>query len=66
MTARASYCDECKHFADRYDAPDWRTVCMLGHKPRFFMPQTMSQAHSRDWGFKRRCEDFAALPGVSA
>ncbi len=59
MTKPASYCDECKHYSlHRID--DTRTPCSLGHRPRFYIPQTMSHAHSNDWGWKRRCQDFVA------
>jgi hypothetical protein len=35
-------------------------VCRLKHKPRFYKPLTMSQAHTSNWGWKKRCADFVA------
>ena len=63
---RTPYCDECKHHADMTeDEATWKKPCVLGHKPRFYMPQTISQAHSSNWGWKRRCEDFQPLDETS-
>lgn len=59
MSKTASWCDECKHYAvDASDESTWRNVCKLSHKPRFYKPQTLSQAHGGDWGWKRVCSDF--------
>lgn len=64
MSKPAKYCDECKHYVDQEDESKWRDVCGLNHKPRFFIPQTMSQAHSKNWGWKRRCGDFVPTSEV--
>lgn len=54
---RAAHCDECKHYdADIVPHEGW--PCVEGHKPRFYIPQTMNQEHRGDYGWKRRCEDF--------
>jgi hypothetical protein len=58
MTKRSSYCDECRHYSTKH-LDDLRTPCSIGHRPRFYIPKTMSQAHSDCWGWKRRCEDFS-------
>ncbi len=58
---KASYCEDCKHYAiDPDDDTTWHRPCEFGHKPRFYRPLTLSQAHSNDWGWKRRCHDFEA------
>ncbi len=58
MSKPANYCDECRHYSmHRIDTE--RTPCSIGHRPRFYTPQNLSQAHSSDWGWKRRCPDFA-------
>lgn len=54
---KARQCDECKHY-DAEIVPYEGWPCVEGHKPRFYKPLTISQAHSGDWGWKRRCEDF--------
>jgi hypothetical protein len=54
---KAQWCDQCKHYDPKLDA-DMKSPCGKGHRPRFYKPLTISQAHSGDWGWKRRCEDF--------
>ena len=51
---KAKQCDECKNFKHL----PW---CKKGHKPRFYKPANLSDAHSGNWGFKRRCADFKEL-----
>lgn len=50
---KTRHCDECKHqkvlFVDEMK-------CTKGHKPRFYQSR---QPMSTDWGYKRKCEDFA-------
>lgn len=54
----AKNCDECKHLkTNTIDLSDF-PYCLKGHKPRLYKPQNLSDAHSGNWGFKRRCEDF--------
>lgn len=57
MSKPAKWCDECKHYSLIDDDPK-SNVCGLNHKPRFYVPQTNSQAYLNIWGWKRRCEDF--------
>ena len=57
MSNTANWCDECKHHINN-EYSTW-DVCDLGHKPRFYKPQSMRQAINGDWGWKRKCEDFA-------
>lgn len=45
-------CNDCRHFIE-----DEVMVCEMGHKPRFYLPQTISRAHAGNWGWKRRCND---------
>lgn len=62
MVSRAAkHCDECQHFVLGVEGRAWKEICALEHRPRFYIPQTLSQAHSSDWGWKRRCEDFKAV-----
>jgi hypothetical protein len=49
---KASFCEECVHF-DEVLLP--KTVCGLGHKPRFYYPRGYTFT---DYGWKRRCDDF--------
>lgn len=61
MRKQAAYCDECKHYGvNPEDDSTWDKPCTLGHRPRFYTPQTLSQAHSDAWGWKRRCADFVS------
>ena len=58
MTA-AKHCDECQHWRDGGPVND-RTGeyrCVKGHKPRWFRRR---DAGDLGYGWKRRCEDFAA------
>lgn len=55
---KAVYCDECRHYTTKH-LDDLRTPCVLLHRPRFYKPQTLSQAHSDCWGWKRICKDFS-------
>lgn len=66
MTKRtAKHCDKCTHFR-AYDAtPDGappQELCAKGHRPRFYVPTTPVDP---DWGYKRRCQDFAPVPPLS-
>lgn len=54
---KAQWCHECKHY-DAEIVPHEGWPCVEGHKPRFYKPLTLSQAHSDEWGWKRKCEDF--------
>lgn len=54
---KAKNCDECQFFNVELTYP-FNVVCSKGHKPRFYKPATLSDAHRGDWGFKRRCNDF--------
>lgn len=51
-------CDDCVHYdASLLDAGEgW--PCFVGHKPRFYRPQTVMQAERGDYGWRRRCKDF--------
>jgi hypothetical protein len=57
MTKPANWCDECKHFLVKDE--NYKDVCDLKHKPRFYEPKTFSQVHMGVWGWKRKCKDFA-------
>lgn len=47
-------CDECSNFlTSGYETHIG--VCRLRHKPRWIEPKDYND---RDWGFKRRCEDY--------
>ena len=52
------YCHDCTNYIATPDHP--MDVCGLKHKPRFYRPLTMSQAHTSNWGWKKRCTDFVA------
>jgi hypothetical protein len=55
----ANWCDECKHYTITGEEEfHYRNVCALGHKPRFYVPKTNSQAYLGIWGWKRKCENF--------
>ncbi len=51
------WCHDCKHFKH---AVYWevKDMCRLGHKPRFYKPITMHQAHTGMYGWKKKCQDF--------
>ena len=55
---KAANCADCKHFAFKASLLN---LCKRGHKPRFYIPQTMAQANIGDFGWKRRCEDFKEM-----
>ncbi len=56
---KAQWCEECRHCdLDRLDKFGRGSPCTKGHRPRLYKPLTLSQAHSDDWGWKRKCEDF--------
>lgn len=55
MTAR--HCDECKHWQKDGRQVLTSMVCTKGHKPRFYVPR--SDPRDTDWGWKRKCADFA-------
>ena len=59
MTHLTAYCLDCQH----RDLDDERGIltCRNGHRPRFYAPRSPS---SVDWGWKRRCGDFASRAGV--
>lgn len=54
MTKKAKECAECAH---RRWIGDSGLECTKGHKPRFYAPN--GNPHFCDWGWKRRCADFA-------
>ena len=62
MTKPAVFCDQCRHYDPTLLEAGEGWPCEEGHKPRFYAPKTMSQAHTNDWGWKRRCDDFKAKP----
>lgn len=61
MSKPAKPCDECVHHLNHPVGESWNKPCALGHKPRFYLPQTMEQAHKGVWGWKRRCSDFLKI-----
>ena len=52
----AKQCIECRFFFD--DAIDLDPVCAHGHQLRFYVPKN---SHDKDWGWKRRCDEFNPL-----
>jgi hypothetical protein len=56
--SKARYCHDCTNYTATQEHP--MDVCRLKHKPRFYRLQTMSQAHTNDWGWKKQCTDFFA------
>ena len=55
MSKKAKNCHECRHWrSGSFGEPD----CAKGHKPRFYLPQTMRDAITDGFGYKRRCADF--------
>ena len=51
--AKTRRCDECLFFY-YVKGTNW-TVCLKGHKPRFYMPRS---DYDYTCGYKRRCADF--------
>ena len=59
MSYPTAHCIDCQH---RDLDPDLgKLTCSKGHRPRFYAPRTPGDAN---WGWKRRCEDFASRAGV--
>ena len=58
---KARQCADCEHFEFKW--PYEEAECFMGHKPRFYQPRN---PNDDDWGWKRRCEDFAPKSDVSA
>ena len=61
MTKPADYCDQCAHYKATVERP--RDVCAIGHRPRFYIPKTLGEAHGGSWGWKKRCIDFQRAGG---
>jgi hypothetical protein len=59
---KAKDCLECAHLYRLFKA-DINVYCAKGHKPRFYHPRNELD---QDWGWKRRCDDFAPKSDVSA
>ena len=58
MSKKAKHCDECRYFLHccatlRGNPPP---PCLKGHRPRFYSIKSVT---SNDWGYKRKCDDFA-------
>lgn len=50
---KTQQCSDCQH---------WEIIdcnCLKGHKPRLYYPRNPLD---RNWGYKRRCRDFASKP----
>ena len=54
---KAADCHACVHFKNQHYLKGM-DMCKLGHKPRFYNPQTLAQAHTGMYGWKKRCNDF--------
>lgn len=55
---KAANCDDCEHGSSP-DAERQTFLCAKGHKPRFYMPILHEDYYVSNWGWKRRCGDFA-------
>lgn len=55
---KAKNCDDCEHYTWSFVS---EAKCKLGHKLRFYKPKTLSDAHSGNFGYKRKCEDFKGV-----
>ena len=56
---KTQWCEECRHFdGDLLDRLGRGNPCTKGHRPRFYNPKNLTQAHTGIYGWKRRCEDF--------
>lgn len=55
---KAKHCDECIHFHNPSEIRP-RAGCAMGHKPRFYKPKNLHcVVFVRNWGWKRKCDDF--------
>ena len=53
---KTRFCDDCK-FCDM--TVEVGMKCGKGHNPRFYMPKGTYPHYENDWGWKRKCIDFA-------
>ena len=56
--AKTRHCEECQYriWSEEYANTPKHLQCGKGHAPRFFMPQSPID---QDWGWKRKCHDYA-------
>jgi len=62
MSLKTRLCDMCQHFdagetlfSDDFTLWKRRPSCTLGHKPRFYQPNSPMDEF---WGYKRKCADY--------
>jgi hypothetical protein len=54
------WCHDCEHFKNEHYWPG-KDMCKQGHKPRFYSPKTIHQAHIGVYGWKKKCIDFKEM-----
>jgi len=61
MSRAANYCEDCRHSSITDETGKSTLICKHGHKPKFYVPKTHTDAIDGNYGWKRKCEDYEEI-----